>query len=76
MPEGGGNVTRTPFGRYPTAAEGVVNMTACFDSRDEGSCADYAIVGVVRCEDLLLWRLPYAPSCESAYCTVNTNGRM
>ena len=84
MEQGTWKITRTPFGRYPTAAEGVVNMTACFDSRDNGSCDSYATVGVVRCDGFMLWRLPYAPGssslggngCEAAYCTVNANGRM
>jgi len=69
----GWNITRTPFGRYPTAAEGVVNMTVCFDSEDNGSCDSYAEVGVLRCEGFMLWRLPYAPGCKAAYCTVNAN---
>ena len=73
------NVTRTPLGRYPTAEEGVVNMTACFvgfygAGGGLGSCADYATVGVARCEDFLLWRLPYAPGCNHGYCTVKATG--
>lgn len=75
-----GPVTRTPLGRYPTAEEGVVNMTACFvgfqgEGGGLGSCAHYADVGVARCGDFLLWRLPYAPGCTEGYCTVNATGR-
>ena len=63
-------------GRYPSAAEGVVNMTACFVGPDSqlGTCEYYATVGVVSCEGFLLWRLPYAPTCESGYCTVKASG--
>ena len=73
------NITRTPLGRYPTAEEGVVNMTACFvgfygAGGGLGSCADYTTVGVARCEDFLLWRLPYAPGCNHGYCTVKATG--
>ena len=62
-------------GRYPTAAEGVVDMTACF-VRPESmiTCDHYVTVGVVSCEGFLLWRLPYAPSCGSGYCTANASG--
>jgi hypothetical protein len=76
MPDGGGKVTRTPLGRYPTAEEGVVDMTVCFVGSGLGSCADYATVGVARCEGFLLWRLPYAPGCDHGYCTVNATGRL
>jgi hypothetical protein len=81
MPDGGGKVTRTPLGRYPTAEEGVVDMTVCFVGSSGaggglGSCADYATVGVARCEGFLLWRLPYAPGCNRGYCTVNATGRL
>eukprot|EP01045_Picozoa_sp_COSAG04_P018253 COSAG04_NODE_1675_length_5968_cov_2.264270_5_plen_670_part_01 len=55
-------------GRYPTAAEGVVEMTACFQANSL-TCNHHADVGVVRCEDFLLWRLHYADSCYLAYCT-------
>lgn len=62
-------------GRYPTAEEGVVNMTACFQDDDEDFlCAHSETVGVVRCGGFLLWRLPYSgtgyPACQSAYCTM------
>lgn len=59
-------------GHYPSAAEGMVEMTACFS---QGSrCDRYRPVGVVRCGDFLLWRLTsdwltYAPSCNLGYCT-------
>ena len=60
-------------GRYPAAAEGVAEMTACFDHSTPGypnhQCYKHAAVGVVRCDGFLLWRLPYAPSCNTGYCT-------
>ena len=60
-------------GRYPAAAEGVAEMTACFDADDGGSgfgpCYRHAAVGVVRCDGFLLWRLADAPICNSGYCT-------
>ena len=63
---------RTP-GRYPTAAEGVAEMTGCFDdsadNKPGSTCAYHAAVGVVMCDGFMLWRLPYAPYCDSAYCT-------
>ena len=69
-------MTPVPYGRYPTAAEGVVNMTVCFDHEFtyEGSCSEgYVGVGVKRCEeggeDFLLFRLPYAQKCNAGYCT-------
>ena len=54
-------------GRYPAAAEGVAEMTACF----VGSypCSRHAAVGVVRCDGFLLWRLADAPICYAGYCT-------
>ena len=55
-------------GRYPAAAEGVAEMTACFNTGGY-PCADHAAVGVVRCDGFLLWRLADAPECESGYCT-------
>eukprot|EP01046_Picozoa_sp_COSAG06_P002765 COSAG06_NODE_101_length_24097_cov_15.305150_4_plen_1590_part_00 len=54
-------------GRYPTAAEGVVEMTACYQNNEP--CSHHVSVGVVRCDGFLLWQLPYAPDCDSAYCT-------
>ena len=70
-------------GRYPTAAEGVTEMTACFESRgfsgERGPCFASKQIGVVQCpgsEAPLLWRLPYAPDiwgpsgdCTYGYCT-------
>eukprot|EP01046_Picozoa_sp_COSAG06_P011042 COSAG06_NODE_620_length_13728_cov_23.894563_4_plen_660_part_00 len=70
-------------GRYPTADEGAVEMTACFDARDgfQGPrvpCAASKQVGVHQCPNggPLLWRLPYAPDiwgasgdCTYGYCT-------
>jgi hypothetical protein len=58
-------------GRYPTTAEGVVEMTACFDA-GAGTCYYHAPVGVVQCWGVLLWRLPYVPECDSAYCTTSS----
>jgi hypothetical protein len=55
-------------GRYPSAAEGIVSMTACFGGRAD-PCQSAESVRVVRCDDFLLFRLPYAPACERAYCT-------
>ena len=69
----------TKSGRYPTAEEGVVNMTACIQDDDENFlCAHSETVGVVRCDSFLLWRLPYSatgyPGCQTAYCTTNASG--
>eukprot|EP01049_Picozoa_sp_SAG25_P020077 SAG25_NODE_6682_length_538_cov_1.735763_1_plen_148_part_00 len=59
-------------GRYPAVAEGVVEMTACFNSGSMLGCGNgHVIVGVVRCGNFLLWRLPYATGL-SAYCTAPT----
>ena len=62
-------------GRYPTMAEGVVEMTACFDW-DPRVCDHHISVGVVRCTDFLLWQLPYTNAlsidntlCDIAFCT-------
>jgi hypothetical protein len=59
-------------GRYPTIAEGVVEMTACFDtggSPIQNTCSYHLTVGVIRCGSSLLWRLPYAHDCTSGFCT-------
>jgi hypothetical protein len=61
-------------GHYPAATDGVVEMTACFDSSDQGdpnsqTCYRHATVGVLRCGGFLLWRLPYAASVDFGYCT-------
>ena len=56
-------------GRYPIAAEGVVELTACFNNDPGYECASRTMVGVVQCNDFLLWRLPYAPFCNWGYCT-------
>ena len=72
-PQGGG---APPYdysgaGRYPAAAEGVVESTVCFHWSDMGSypCDNHVQVGVVRCGGFLLWRLPDAPFCNYGYCT-------
>eukprot|EP01050_Picozoa_sp_SAG11_P027698 SAG11_NODE_7118_length_1190_cov_1.327223_2_plen_147_part_00 len=57
------------MGRYPTAVEGVVEMTACFEY-SRHPCDGHAAVGVVRCGDFLLWRLSYSTNCLIGYCTV------
>jgi hypothetical protein len=62
--------TYSTIGRYPTAREGVVEMTACFVS-GQHPCYQHTAIGVVRCSDFLLWRLPYA-ACTSAYCTTSS----
>ena len=60
-------------GRYPAAAEGVAEMTVCFDDNHDGNghpkCLEPVAVGVVMCDGFLLWRLPYTPSCAFGYCT-------
>lgn len=62
-------------GRYPSAEEGVVQMTACFTARSlGGSCSSYAKVSVVQCGDFLLWQLsdvPASAGANSGYCTTN-----
>ena len=65
--EGAPPASYSGAGRYPAAAEGVAEMTACFDHGDR--CADHAAVGVVRCDGFLLWRLADAPYCSYGYCT-------
>jgi len=69
-------ITPVPHGRYPTAAEGVVDMVVCFDTSpmdSNGSCDSYVEAGVKRCEeggkDFLLFRLPYTSKCSAGYCT-------
>ena len=56
-------------GRYPAAAEGVVESTVCFGYGSGDSCDSHVQVGVVRCGGFLLWRLPDAPVCDGGYCT-------
>ena len=71
-------------GRIPTADEGVVEMTVCFEGhgftgQPAGPCRSSTQVGVVQCpgeDGPLLWRLPYAPNenspsgyCVYGYCT-------
>eukprot|EP01048_Picozoa_sp_COSAG05_P012221 COSAG05_NODE_1207_length_5523_cov_32.104535_3_plen_230_part_00 len=71
-PQGGGHPPRSysGAGRYPAAAEGVVESTVCFvDYGDDYSCNRHVQVGVVRCGGFLLWRLPDAPDCNLGYCT-------
>eukprot|EP01047_Picozoa_sp_COSAG01_P036824 COSAG01_NODE_2893_length_6905_cov_4.717455_6_plen_939_part_00 len=59
-------------GRYPAAAEGVVEMTACGASNTY-TCIDSVNIGVVRCAGFLLWRLPFAmPASQGAYCTTTS----
>eukprot|EP01052_Picozoa_sp_SAG31_P038650 SAG31_NODE_5206_length_2677_cov_2.313809_2_plen_320_part_00 len=33
------------------------------------TCESFRVVGVVRCDGFMLWRLPYTESCDNAYCT-------
>ena len=72
-PQGGGDPPRSysGAGRYPAAAEGVVERTVCFDFSDNNNYPfnTHVQVGVVRCGGFLLWRLPDAPTCDSGYCT-------
>jgi hypothetical protein len=59
-------------GHFPVAAEGVVDMKACFDQGGAPfQCNVHATVGVVRCGAFLLWRLPWVrnDSCDAAFCT-------
>ena len=69
-------------GHYPTAAEGVAEMTACFDDgrytmNVEDQCIVYTVIGVAQCNGFLLWRLPSAVSARGAvmmpagYCTAS-----
>jgi len=69
-PQGGGSPPAgySGAGRYPAAAEGVVESTVCFNG-DGDSCGYHVQVGVVRCGGFLLWRLPGMPVCSSGYCT-------
>ena len=74
-PQGGGDPpgSYSGAGRYPAAAEGVVESTVCFDFDNGGGnnppCGNPVQVGVVRCGGFLLWRLPDAPACDYGYCT-------
>ena len=45
-------------------------MIACFDEGSGDTCMNPVTVGLVNCNDFLLWRLPYAPDCNEADCTV------
>ena len=67
-------------GRYPAAAEGVAEMTACFDAGSYSGqlrpCYHHAAVGVVRCDGFLLWRLADAPYCNYGYCTAASFKRL
>ena len=67
--EGDPPISYSGAGRYPAAAEGVAEMTACFGGGTFGPCYYHAAVGVVRCEGFLLWRLADAPYCNYGYCT-------
>jgi hypothetical protein len=67
-------ITYTTAGRYPTAAEGVVEMTVCFH-QNSAPCDYHRGVEVLRCGDFLLWRLPYTSSstgCNQGYCTTSS----
>jgi len=66
--EGAPPASYSGAGRYPAAAEGVAEMTACFDY-GSSPCYRHAAVGVVRCDGFLLWRLADAPYCNYGYCT-------
>ena len=68
-PQGGGAPPSSYHGagRYPAAAEGVVESTVCFNGGQP--CDSHVQVGVVRCGGFLLWRLPDAPGCTLGYCT-------
>ena len=66
--EGAPPTSYSGAGRYPAAAEGVAEMTACFDHGGT-PCIHHAAVGVVRCDGFLLWRLADAPGCNRGYCT-------
>ena len=80
--EGDPPISYSGAGRYPAAAEGVAEMTACFDLGDSRyPCDSHAAVGVVRCDEyreyngvvrregFLLWRLADTPDCYAGYCT-------
>jgi hypothetical protein len=55
-------------------------MTACFEDDTNTNapggtskqCHAHMAVGVVQCGEFLLWRLPYAPDCDSGFCTTNS----
>jgi hypothetical protein len=70
---GGPPSSYTTMGQYPTIAEGVAEMVACFDEGSGSPCIWHAVIGVVRCDSFLLWRLTYAfnglSNCNAAYCT-------
>eukprot|EP01049_Picozoa_sp_SAG25_P009863 SAG25_NODE_1018_length_4280_cov_2.698158_2_plen_246_part_00 len=62
-------------GHYPTAEDGVTEMTVCFH-RVAQPCRTHVTVAVVRCKDFLLWRLPSTPAWlgrEVGYCTANSS---
>jgi len=68
--EGAPPASYSGAGRYPAAAEGVAEMTACFDAGGSlGPCGYHAAVGVVRCDGFLLWWLADAPDCAAGYFT-------
>jgi hypothetical protein len=63
-------------GSYPTAAQGVVSATVCFhacDAGHSGPCYQSRNIKMLYCPTatsyFLLWQLPPAPDCASAYCT-------
>jgi hypothetical protein len=58
-------------GQYPTAKDGVMAMTVCFDAGNH-PCNYHVLIGAVRCQGFLLWQLPDVPHCIEAYCTVSS----
>ncbi len=88
---GGPPIEYSEPGRYPTAAEGKVTMTACFSAghncynQETGTwqpeacggptCLRHQDVQVVRCDGFYLWQLDYIPGCHSGYCTTVSEGR-
>eukprot|EP01051_Picozoa_sp_SAG22_P024397 SAG22_NODE_6747_length_816_cov_1.863319_1_plen_272_part_11 len=58
---------------------GCWQVTVCFGDGPNDPCSYQAPVGVVRCADFILWRLPYVPTgaaggggCRRAYCTTQS----
>jgi hypothetical protein len=56
-------------GRYPATTDGVVERIVCFDHNAPQQCYYHLVVGVVRCSNFLLWRLPNSECDPKAYCT-------
>ena len=57
-------------GEYPSLAQEVANATVCFVDGGRGTCALHVTIGVVKCENFFLWRLPYTAGCDVGYCTI------